>query len=604
MYDAQTLSVAALTLLSCVVCAAAQPRSPSADEILSKLKPGHPRLMLEAGAIDRLRKLIETDETARRWYGSIRRRADGMLDAPVSEHVLPDGIRLLSTSRRVVDRAYTLGLVWLIEGEAKHADRLWAELEAAASFPDWNPSHFLDTGEMTHAFAIGYDWLHGHWSERQRRVLREAIVRHGLEPALKAYRGEARYGWWTRATHNWNQVCNGGILLGALAIGDEAPEPAGMAMEHAIRLLPNAMQHYAPDGAWNEGPGYWAYATEYTVYALAGMQTALGTDFGLSGMEGFSQAGAMPILSLGPSGITFSFADCRPGRVRSEALMWLARRFDEPTWGAYQVAYARPTALDLLWYEPRFSEADWRTLPRVKHFRGVDFVVARSSWADDALFLAIKGGDNKANHSHLDLGAFVLDAHGKRYFVDFGRDNYNLPGYFGGQRFEYYRLRTESHNILLINPSRQANQDRRAVAPMTVKRGDGGTATARIDLTEAYRPRGAERVVRTAAFDGESVTLTDGVELTDPGEVWWAAHTPAEVSLSDDGRTAALSLDGDVVEVRLVKPEGARFFVMPAAPLPQSPKPERQAEHDDYRKLAIWIQGDRVVRFVVEIEPR
>ena len=26
-------------------------------------------------------------------------------------------------------------------------------------FPDWNPKEFLDTAEMTHAVAIGYDWL-------------------------------------------------------------------------------------------------------------------------------------------------------------------------------------------------------------------------------------------------------------------------------------------------------------------------------------------------------------------------------------------------------------------------------------------------------------
>ena len=46
------------------------------------------------------------------------------------------------------------------------------ELRAAAAFPDWNPSHFLDTAEMTHAFAIGYDWLYEGLGPEARGVQR------------------------------------------------------------------------------------------------------------------------------------------------------------------------------------------------------------------------------------------------------------------------------------------------------------------------------------------------------------------------------------------------------------------------------------------------
>ena len=62
------------------------------------------------------------------------------------------------------------------------------------------------------------------------------------------------------------------------------------------RILPLAMAEFAPDGAWEEGPGYWNYATVYNVVFLAGLQTALGTDFGLSDIEGFSAGGPVPDL--------------------------------------------------------------------------------------------------------------------------------------------------------------------------------------------------------------------------------------------------------------------------------------------------------------------
>ena len=31
---------------------------------------------------------------------------------------------------------------------------------AVSRFTDWNPTHFLDVGEMVMALAIGYDWLY------------------------------------------------------------------------------------------------------------------------------------------------------------------------------------------------------------------------------------------------------------------------------------------------------------------------------------------------------------------------------------------------------------------------------------------------------------
>jgi hypothetical protein len=62
----------------------------------------------------------------------------------------------------------------------------------------------------------------------------------------------------------------------------------------------------------------------------------------------------------------------------------------------------------------------------------------RSEWENpQALCVAFKAGDNKANHSHLDLGSFVFDAAGVRWAMDLGADNYNLPGYFGKQRWDY-----------------------------------------------------------------------------------------------------------------------------------------------------------------------
>src|SRR5207248_2029286 len=184
--------------------------------------------------------------------------ADEILRASPSRYEIPDGLRLLETSRRVMGRIYTLALVYRLNAEPRYAQRAWQELAAAADFKDWNPRHFLDTAEMTHAFAIGYDWLYDYWTPEQRATLRTAIVEKGIKPALEI---ENKKAWWAATSYNWNQVCNGGIGMGALAVADEEPDLAGDFLGKALKSIQLAMAEYGPDGAWPEGPGYWNYAT-------------------------------------------------------------------------------------------------------------------------------------------------------------------------------------------------------------------------------------------------------------------------------------------------------------------------------------------------------
>src|SRR6476646_8484236 len=110
-----------------------------------------------------------------------------------------------------------------MDGDKQFAERARQEMLAAAGFDDWDPNHFLDVAEMTAALAIGYDWLFDTLSPEDRASIKTAIIEKGLKPGLAAYeKGE----WWTKVSHNWANVCAGGLSLGALAIADEEPEIA------------------------------------------------------------------------------------------------------------------------------------------------------------------------------------------------------------------------------------------------------------------------------------------------------------------------------------------------------------------------------------------
>jgi Heparinase II/III-like protein len=586
---------------------------PAQDQVLKSLRRDHPRLLIDAKGFAALKTRIPADAQLRAWHDAIRRDADKLLTTPPAKYEIPDGKRLLATCRTVLHRAYTLGLIYRLDGGDAYRDRLWREVQNAASFKDWNPSHFLDTAEMTHAFAIAYDWLYDDWSSEQRATIREAIVRNGLSPGLKSYRGEASYGWWRTSNHNWNQVCNGGLTMGALAIADDEPAVAAEIVSSALASVPRAMASYAPDGGWGEGVGYWHYATSYNAVMIAALQSALGTDFGLADAKGFDRTGLFPLQLHGPTGLYFNFADTGGSAhtVAAPELFWLAKRIRQPVYAAYERRVARPEPLDLIWYPPADAPNGAKAapaLPRDAYFRRSEVVTLRTAWDEPAAwFIAFKAGDNKVNHSHLDLGTFVLDALGERWAIDLGSDDYNLPGYFGGKRWTYYRLRAEGHNTLVLNPGQDADQDPRAAAKVarfkpggdTSSGGGGGASFAIADLTPAYA-KDAQSVQRgVKLFARGAVLVQDELHCKEPGELWWFMHTRAQVTVKEGGRAAVLEQNGKRLLARIAEPADARFEVRPAEPLPTSPAPAGQAKNPGVRKLAVHLSGVRDVRLAV-----
>ncbi|CAM3668405.1 discoidin domain-containing protein [Occultella aeris] len=579
----------------------------------------HPRLF--GSDLSHVRNLILDDDRSRGWYRNVEHQAERLLSTPASAYRIPDGKRLLDTSREVLRRTYLLALAHHVSHRKEFADRLWLELLAASRFPDWNPSHFLDVAEMAHAFAIGYDWLHEEWDATQREHLEHAIVTHALRPGLQAYSEGHR---WAVRTSNWNLVCNAGLLMAALAIADVHRDLAEKVIGHAMASMAGAVAVYGPDGAYPEGLGYWSYGTQYLVLGLAAFTTATDMPEQLSSVPGLDRTARFAVHVTGPLGLAFNYYDGVARITVPPAGFWLARRFDDGLAAGLAAQGADELLTDwdqlptsLLWYRP-MSEVDPESAgePRDACFRASEVVTMRSAWHQrTALWLAGKAGDNATTHSDLDLGSFVLDALGTRWLHDLGWDNYSLPGYFdfaGGQRWTYYRKRTEGHNTLVANPDATGGQScsttlgeaaGMGVGTVIAHQSTASEAYAVLDLTSADPAyRSWKRGWRLFDFRRQ-VLLQDEVTLHEPGEVWSFLHTSAQIDIADDGRGAVLRDGPKRLVMRLSDQTPGRLVEMEAAPLWTSPAPRGQSTNAAIRKLALRVSVEGPVTLAIQLTP-
>jgi len=539
------------------------------SNILSTLDRSHPRLILKDEDLSILKQQYENDQVLQKCVTDVLAEADAYCEEPTLEY-RKIGPRLLHISRRCLDRVYALCLAYRWTGNEKYAKKAVENLLVVCEFPDWNPSHFLDTAEMSHAVGIGYDWLFDYLGERQREKIRTALIKLGLEPGLQAYENS----WWAKSEHNWNQVCNGGMIVGALAIAESEPQYAQRIISAAVQSLPLALKSYSPDGAWMEGPGYWSYATRYTAYSLAALESALGTDFGLLKTEGLDKAGNFPIYTTGPTGLYLNFADSgeKASRRPMPCMFWLARTFDNPLFAEAEhaeIAKRQASPEHVIWYVPRPEKPSAKALD--KYFRGpVEVATFRSAWDDpNALFVGVKAGYNQVNHGHLDLGNFELDALGVRWARDLGSDNYNLPGYWDmkrdGKRWTYYRLNSQSHNVPLLAGK---DQDPLATSKFIKFQSKKSSAFVLIDLTSAYSEF-AKKVTRGVAMtaDRDAVLVQDEFEIKESCQLVWAMTTGAEIIIEKPD-IARLHLQQKQLVARVLSPSGSEFAVESAEQQP------------------------------------
>lgn len=504
----------------------------------------HPRLLLPAGGETTIRMAMVENPSLLHIHQKIIDSCNIILnDIPVTH--IKEGKRLLAVSRTALQRIYYLSYAYRMTEDKRYAHRAKQEMLAVCRFADWNPSHFLDVGEMVMALAIGYDWLYDYLGPETCRIVCDAIVEKGFNAAKNT-----RHAWFYRRGNNWNSVCNSGLVYGALALFEEVPEAAKAIIEKCMMTNPKAMAGYAPDGGYPEGFGYWGYGTSFQVMLIAALESAFGTDNNLSQAPGFLQSARFIQFMTAPSGDCFCFADSPVSTQCNMTMFWFANKLND---------------LSLLWLEhqylmqPDISFAEHRLLPSLMVFSaklnlksvgqpsnnfwvnaGITPVfIYRGGWTSkNDTYLGVKGGSPATSHAHMDAGSFIYEKNGIRWAMDLGMQTYitlenkgvdlwNMSQ--GSQRWEVFRLGNMAHNTLTINGKRHLVNSN---APITRTFESEKLKGAEVDLSSVFANQ-VKKVIRTVALDEkDNLEVVDRLETSDKeADVTWVMVTSADAKI-------------------------------------------------------------------------
>lgn len=543
----------------------------------------HPRIMLTKERVQKLREEIKTDTYKMKWFEMLRTRADEYCRRNPSSYTLSDG-RLLNLANATLSRTEVVAFVYQMTMEEKYAESVLAELEALCSFPNWDPEHFLDLATIATTFAIGYDWIYDYISEEQRKCLACKAQKFAAQKAKTVYLGVSNLNdfFWNTET-NWGIITHGGISNLLLATAEYNTDECMEILRDALRAMEFTWYRFAPDGAWYEGPGYWTYMLTHLCRFLGAYETSMGEVYGKK-YRGLDKYGYFQCYFMGPDALPNNFHDADSYNIQNEGQFVLAKMFEDVELMRYRRQQMEqydlePTAIDVIYYSVLLSGEDNQiVLNSDCYYRETEFVAMREKWGDKgSAWLSYHGGEVHNAHDHVDAGTFVFCLGGVRWAVDLGKEPLSYGGndpatLSGYSTKHYYRIRTEGHNNVVINPDEGLGMKLGSFSKASVIQGNINEAFGTVDLSEAYSADTSGYIRGFMLKDSRrTLIIRDEITLLKKSEIYWFMHTEGEIRIIDN-ETAIISQAGKALKVQFhTNAQKAKLAVMNAVSLPGSP---------------------------------
>lgn len=517
-----------------------------------------PRLFYNAASLGRMRHLLASDANA---DAALKKRGKELLAAAlVPEKVAEIGggqqANYATPGNQITEMGLTLGLLFHLTGDKRYADKLreallyyanyvrWAGPGLADRFPQWHSE--LDTTKFSFGYAAGYDALREVLSAADRKTIADAMVRLSILPTLDDWiLPGARVHSFDSMGHNWWGVCVAGGGLCALALLGDDPRAQGWIdavdagyvqwFNYPGNVLQNRMPTFERSGPSYEGVGYTNYGvSEYLHYRFAWQNTYPQRQ--AAHMEPLDHLATFFLQTLYPTEKGYLSTNFDDGSMAVDStatvLLLIACGLATPDSSRYlQHVHTHPEGVLLSLLRQHPEPAVHGVAPMSIVYPRMGWATMRSSWADDATFLAMKSGYTW-NHAHADAGSFILFKQGMPLIVDSGTCSYSRPEYT-----TYYR-QSRAHNVILFDGAGQPDED--------IDRGckfpgqmhcliDGlGMKYVYADATGPMA-RWFSRNYRQWLWSGDVLLIIDDVHAHTAGHMDWLLHYDGEYTAESEG---------------------------------------------------------------------
>ena len=500
----------------------------------------HPRLFLDKTTWDGICRQLEdgSNKALTLIHERIMREAGTFPSDSIVWELDESGTRILAQSKKGLRRILCDAYAYRYSSDPRFLEHAERTISQICDMPDWNAWHFLDVAEMSAALAIGYDWLYDDLPADLKERMVRAVTEFSFVEAT-----DQNKAWFYEKTHNWNQVCNGGLTLAALSLREDCGALAGNIVRNAVRTNRKALASiYAPDGCYPEGVSYWNYGNTYQILLNGALDSALGDDFGLSLAEGFDRTADYVCACHGCGQKMFNYSDNSLIESPSVPLWYYAWRFRKPELLCSEMTFLErgdSYYSDIL---PVITAYASRLNPEgagpaadgmyVGHGDNPIATLKGPGW-----YLGVKGGKASNNHGHADAGSFVFDRDSVRWASDPGKVLYteaeNLLKSRGGNfwdrgqeslRWTIFPIGNEWHNTLTVN-GKLHRVDRKAEIV------SASDSTITIDFAGVLGDDISSARRTFTLEEGAALTITDHIKAATDSHVCFTLMTEARPSL-------------------------------------------------------------------------
>ena len=620
----------------------------------------HPRLQFTNESIAKIKEGMKTDEQLAASIASMISEGKKELKNQYVPKHSDDGKRASYTTG-TYNSLSALATAYLFsesdEDKKLFKDAIWNTMEILNTFPDFHSKYNngLGTGTMTYGLAFAYDWVD--WTDEERKLIEDMCKRNIFDYALQNYNtsmtNHGRSIGYNRG--NMSPIINGAYASLAISMFETDPEYFGAVIRGALYGMSAGYLTFFPRGEWEEGLSYWKFVCTYFPFALKGMQTALGTDFGCSEVPGVLDTYNFPIaIRGGKSAYGFGDGDEASGIVA--VFMFCADQTGNKEIAQFrkQTVGTKANLMDIAnWV---FDTSDYNlgldALDRDTYAESAFTVVMRTGWDAADTSVAFHGGANDDGHGHFDTGSVQFDMNGVRFGTDLIKEDYNLrsngyyepleadkyyPNGYPLEKWHYYRQKGEGHNLVVANRSEANTIPAKVSKTLSADMKPDGSSefiTMEFGETSSYALLDVtdtndifESAVRGVKLDKikSVIEIQDDIRASKVTDFMWSMHTQAEIEISEDGKTAVLTQNNQKIKAKIANDCDYRFEALPASidetygtinkPLIETPNTvySKNDEHyllygyasdikKDYRKLAVRTVTDEF-KLSVTFEP-